>query len=91
MHYLYITFDDDPKSILLWRHWDVAKATIKGSTLTLHWKDGDMVIKADDPKMVSEMIFSHTTQPEVKKGKLGIKSVTFTKKSKKKKKKQSGK
>jgi hypothetical protein len=85
MDYLTITFDNDPKTIHLWRAWEVTEAEIKGNVLTLHWKKGDMVIESEDPKSTAKLIFSHGAQPEIRKGHSGIKSVLFRTKKKKKK------
>lgn len=80
MRRLVVITDEAPEIKYLWSSWEFAEATIEGDLLKINMRSqGKLEIDAIDPKMVADIVFSHDPSSEIIKGKLGIKSVTYTK------------
>lgn len=63
----------------LWNSWEVASGRIEGETLTVTMRNKSiLVVEAIDPQMVADIVLSHDPSSEIVKGKLGIKSVSYT-------------
>ena len=79
MRRLVIITDKEPEVKLLWNSWEVTSGRIKGDVLTVKMRNkSTLVVEAIDPQMVADIVLSHDPTSEVVKGKLGIKSVTYT-------------
>lgn len=79
MRRLVIITDKEPEVKHLWNSWEVASGRIEGDTLTVKMRNkSTLVIEAIDPQMVADIVLSHDPTSEIVKGKLGIKSVTYT-------------
>ena len=79
MRRLVIIADKEPQVKLLWNSWEVASGRIEGETLTVKMRNkSTLIVEAIDPQMVADIVLSHDPTSEIIKGKLGIKSVTYT-------------
>ena len=79
MRRLVIITDKEPEVKLLWNSWEVTSGRIEGDVLTVKMRNkSTLVVEAIDPQMVADIVLSHDPTSEVVKGKLGIKSVTYT-------------
>lgn len=80
MRPLTVILDSDPETKLMWNSWNLRKATIKGTLLTVKYGHGDLFVDAADPQLVCDLIFSHEQKNVIAKGKLGITSVRYVEK-----------
>ncbi len=79
MRRLVIITDKEPEVKHLWNSWEVASGRIEGETLTVKMRNkATLVVEAIDPQMVADIVLSHDPTSEIVKGRLGIKSVTYT-------------
>ena len=79
MRRLVIITDKEPKVKHLWNSWEVASGRIEGETLTVKMRNkSTLVVEAIDPQMVADIVLSHDPTSEIVKGRLGIKSVSYT-------------
>ena len=79
MRRLIIITDKEPEVKLLWNSWEVTSGRIEGDVLTVKMRNkSTLVVEAIDPQMVADIVLSHDPTSEIVKGKLGIKSVTYT-------------
>jgi len=79
MRRLVIITDKEPGVKLLWNSWEVTSGRIEGDILTVKMRNkSKLVVEAIDPQMVADIVLSHDPTSEIVKGKLGIKSVTYT-------------
>ncbi len=78
MRRLVIITDKEPHVKHLWNSWEFSSGRIEGSTLTVKMRNRSTItIKATDPQMVADTVFSHDPTSEIVKGKLGIESVIY--------------
>ncbi len=79
MRRLVIITDNEPGVKHLWNSWEVASGRIEGDVLTVKMRNkSTLVVEAVDPQMVADIVLSHDPTSEIVKGKLGIRSVTYT-------------
>ncbi len=80
MRRLVIITDEEPHVKHLWNSWEVETGRIEGDILTVKMRNkSTLVVEAIDPQMVADIVLSHDPTSEIVKGKLGIKSVAYTK------------
>lgn len=78
MRRLVIITDKEPKVKHLWNSWEFASGRIEGDHLTVKMRNKSVLtIKAIDPQMVADVVFSHDPTSEIITGKLGIESVCY--------------
>ena len=79
MRRLVIITDSEPGVKLLWNSWEISSGRIEGDILTVKMRNkSTLIINAVDPQMVADIVMSHDPSSEIVKGKLGIKSVSYT-------------
>jgi hypothetical protein len=79
MRRLVIITDKEPHVKHLWNSWEVVSGRIEGEILTVKMRNkSTLVVEAIDPQMVADIVLSHDPTSEIVKGRLGIKSVTYT-------------
>jgi hypothetical protein len=79
MRRLVIITDSEPGVKHLWNSWEIASGRIEGDILTVNMRNKSaLVVEAIDPQMIADIVLSHDPTSEIVKGKLGIKSVSYT-------------
>ena len=79
MRRLIVITDKEPDVKHLWNSWEIASGRIEGDIVTVKMRNkSTLVVEAIDPQMVADIVMSHDPTSEIVKGKLGIKSVTYT-------------